>query len=442
MTSDAKGHFLNNLQCFSPDGKWLVYDTRNDDAHIARTGSIEMVNVQTGEIKLLYHTQNQTEFGPGVGAAAFSPVTNRVIFIHGIRNANEGNPYSFTRRTGVAVDTDQPGQAIFMDARDITEPFTAGALRGGTHAHSWSGDGKWLSFTYNDYVVEQLHKIDPKIQDLRTVGVMFPAKVGVRADNDRESDASGESGENNGGEMFSIVITDVTEDPVAGSNEIDKAFDECWIGTDGYLNASNIRVHKAIAFQGNVKDREGKTKTELFVVDLPEELITALPGQPFIESKSGRIAVSSGIKQRRITFTNDGVQGPRHWLRSNPDGTQIAFLSKDQSGFINIFFVSPNGGEVRQLTSYQFNIQSGLNYSPDGKHIAYVAQNAIYLTECATGKCYKLTDSLADTEKPTGSINWSPDGQQLAYNRYVKNEDGNHLQIFLMEIKDIVITSL
>lgn len=431
LTSDAKGHFLNNLQCFSPDGKWLVYDTRNDDAHIARTGSIEMVNVETGEIKPLYNTHNQTEFGPGVGAAAFSPVTNKVIFIQGIRNANEGNPYSFTRRTGVAVDTDQPGQAIFMDARDVIEPFTAGALRGGTHAHSWSGDGKWLSFTYNDYVVEQLSKIEPEIQDLRTIGIMFPAKVAVRAD---------KAGENNSGEMFAIVVTDVTEDPVAGSDEIDKAFDECWIGTNGYLNASNIRVNKAIAFQGNVKDRNGKTKTELFVVDLPEELITALPGQPFRESKSGRIAVPSGLKQRRITFTNEGVQGPRHWLRSTPDGTQIAFLSKDQSGFINVFSVSPNGGEVRQLTSCQFNIQSGLNFSPDGKYIAYVAQNAIYLTECATGKCLKLTDSLADVEKPIGSVNWSPDGQQLAYNRYVKNEDGNHLQVFLMEIKNIVIT--
>lgn len=366
-----------------------------------------------------------------MGAAAFSPVTNKVIFIQGIRNANEGNPYSFTRRTGVAVDTDQPGQAIFMDARDVIEPFTAGALRGGTHAHSWSGDGKWLSFTYNDYVVEQLSKIEPEIQDLRTVGIMFPAKVAVRAD---------KAGENNSGEMFAIVVTDVTEDPVAGSDEIDKAFDECWIGTNGYLNASNIRVNKAIAFQGNVKDRNGKTKTELFVVDLPEELITALPGQPFRESKSGRIAVPSGLKQRRITFTNEGVQGPRHWLRSTPDGTQIAFLSKDQSGFINVFSVSPNGGEVRQLTSCQFNIQSGLNFSPDGKYIAYVAQNAIYLTECATGKCLKLTDSLADVEKPIGSVNWSPDGQQLAYNRYVKNEDGNHLQVFLMEIKNIVIT--
>lgn len=56
LTSDAKGHFLNNLQCFSPDGKWLVYDTRNDDAHIARTGSIEMVNVETGESRSIIPT--------------------------------------------------------------------------------------------------------------------------------------------------------------------------------------------------------------------------------------------------------------------------------------------------------------------------------------------------------------------------------------------------
>ncbi len=427
LTFGAKGHFLNNLQCFSADGKWLVYDTRNDDAHIARTGGIEMVNTETGAIKILFRTQNQTEFGPGVGAAAFSPVTDRVIFIQGIRNASNANPYSFTRRTGIAVDTDQPGQAIFMDARDIIEPFTAGALRGGTHAHSWSGDGQWLSFTYNDYVVEQLNKTDPKIQDLRTVGIMFPAKVRVAADGDEE---------NNGGEMFAIIITEVTENPAAGSDEINKAFDECWIGTNGYLNADNTRVKKAIAFQGNVKDKDGKSKTEIFVVDLREDLISALPAQPFRTTKDGRIAVPPGIKQRRITFTTEGVQGPRHWLRSNPDGTAIAFLSKDQWGFINIFSISPNGGEARQLTFHEFDIQSGLNYSPDGKHIAYIAQNGIYLTACATGKYRKLTDSLTDPGKLTGSISWSPDGKQLAYNRYVKQEDGDYLQVFLMQIDD------
>src|SRR5690606_16502671 len=132
--------------------------------------------------RVLYRTANQTEAGPGVGAATFSPVEDRVLFIHGIRNADASGPYGMTRRTGVAIDIARPGEPVFMDARDIVPPFTKGALRGGTHAHSWSGDGQWISFTYNDYVMEQLGKADMAIRDLRTVGIMVPHHVEVDED--------------------------------------------------------------------------------------------------------------------------------------------------------------------------------------------------------------------------------------------------------------------
>ena len=34
--------------------------------------------------------------------------------------------------------------------------------------------------------------------------------------------------------MFSVIVAKVTENPQPGSDEIDKAFDEGWIGTKGY----------------------------------------------------------------------------------------------------------------------------------------------------------------------------------------------------------------
>ena len=424
LTTDPKGHFLNTNQCFSADGKWLVYDTRNDDSKIGSTGSIEMVNVVTGEMKQLYHTKNQTEYGPGLGAVSFSPAANRVIFIHGIRNANEKNPYGFTRRTGVAIDVNNPGVPIFMDARDIIAPYTSGALRGGTHAHSWSGDGQRLSFTYNDEVIAQLSKTNPDVQDLRTVGVMFPGKVKVTDD---------ANGENNSGEMSSVVVTKVIENPIAGSDDIDKAFDECWIGKKGYQKADGNWQGRAIAFQGNVKDETGQTKTEIFVVDLPADLTEANPGEALAGTANRRPDVPRGVKQRRITFTRKGVQGPRHWLRSSPDGTHIAFLSKDPSGFINAFVVSPNGGRVKQVSFHLFDIQSGLNFSPDGQYISYVAQNAIYITELSTGESKQLTENSSDDSRPVSAVIWSPDGKTMAYNRYVKDAGGNYLQIFLLQ---------
>ncbi|MNX86915.1 translocation protein TolB [compost metagenome] len=124
--------------------------------------------------------------------------------------------------------------------------------------------------------------------------------------------------------------------------------------------------------------------------------------------------------------------GPRHWLRSSPDGTQIAFLSKDTFGFINAFVVSPNGGLVKQISFNSFDIQSGLNFSPNGRYISYVAQNAIYITELATGESKQLIESSAQEDRPVSAVIWSPDGKTLAYNRYVKN-DGSYLQIFLLK---------
>nr|WP_121273620.1 DUF3748 domain-containing protein [Pedobacter schmidteae] len=424
LTNQAYGHTLNTHQVFSKDGRWLVYDTRNDDSKIASTGNIEMVNVATGEIKLLYQTKNQTEYGPGVGAATFSPVADRVIFIHGIVNADQNNPYGFTRRTGVAIDVNNPGVPLFMDARDITAPFTQGALRGGTHAHSWSGDGQCISFTYNDFVIEQLSKTNPDVQDLRTVGVMFPAKVEVPEDS---------SGENNSGEMFAVVVTEVIENPVVGSDEIYKAFDECWIGKKGYRKDDGSWQERAIAFQGNVRDKNGLQKTEVFVVDLPVDLNRLYPEEKLAGTAFSRPGVPEGIKQRRITFTEAGVVGPRHWLRCSADGSQIVFLSKDPSGFINAFSVSPNGGPVKQVSFHQFDIQSGINFSPDGQYISYVAQNAVYITEVAAGTAQQLTANASDANRPVGTVSWSPDGKALAYNRYVENVEGNYLQIFLLK---------
>ena len=423
LTQAPQGHTLHNTQVFSKDGQWIVYDTRNDDAQIGSTERIEMVHVETGTVKPLYHTEHQTVYGPGVGAATFSPTKDRVLFIHGIRNADINRPYSMTRRTGVAIDIEQPGVPIFMDARDITPPFTPGALRGGTHAHSWSGDGQWISFTYNDFIMEQRAKSDTSVQDLRMVGVMVPQPVTVAPDT---------SLENNSGAYFSMVVTDVTETPLPGSDAIDKAFDESWIGKNGYQRPDGSRQQRAIAFQGNVRDTAGNTVTEIFVVDLPDELPTAANSHPLEGTSNHRPGVPSGISQRRITHTARGVEGPRHWLRTTPDGSLICYLAKDEKGVVQLFGVSPNGGTPHVLTHLNFSIEGPFNIDPSGTWVAYPADNSIFLTNLKTGETERITPRFTDLEKPVGAPNWSPDGNTLAYNRYVGEGDTRFLQIFLL----------
>src|SRR5690606_28213760 len=111
----------------------------------------------------------------------------------------------------------------------------------------------------------QLAKTASGVRDLRTVGIMVPGTVKVPFDG---------SLENNSGICFSVVVTDVTENPEPGSDAIDKAFDECWIGKSGYQKSDGTHQQRAIAFQGNVRNTEGETVTEIFVIDLPDEVPT------------------------------------------------------------------------------------------------------------------------------------------------------------------------
>jgi len=424
LTFSDNGHTIHNTQVFSKDGQWIVYDTRNDDTQIGRTGSIELVHTRTGACRVLYRTDHPSEYGPGVGAATFSPVADTVIFIHGIRNANSAKPYSATRRTGVAVAINHPLKPIFMDARDIVPPFTQGALRGGTHAHSWSGDGQWISFTYNDYVMEQLSKTDSSVRDLRTVGVMVPGVVQVEADT---------AGENNSGQWFSAVVAKVVDHPKPGTDEIDKAYDEGWIGREGYFREEDSRQQRAIAFQGDTRNERNEVITEVFVLDLPDDIYEpASVDEPLEGSLHKRPGVPKGVIQRRLTHSEKGIVGPRHWLRSTSDGNLIAFLSTDEKGVVQLFGVSPNGGKVKQLTHHPFAVQGPFNFSPDGKYIAYPADNSVFITSLATGESQRITSRFSDKEKPIGAPSWSANGHMIAYNRYVTKGEEAFLQVFLL----------
>lgn len=426
LTRDETGHCVNTTQCFSPDDQWIVYDGRNHDTMIGSTGTIAMVHTGTGEMKTLYQVPGQSAYGPGVGAATFSPVSNRVLFIHGIRNADKEHPYSITRRTGVAIDILHPQKPLFLDARDVTEPFTNGALRGGTHAHTWTSDGEWISFTYNDFVMEQAAKSHPGIKDLRTIGLLVPGRrITVQPD---------DKGENNDGEMFALLAVPVTETPPAGSDEVEKAFDETWIGVSGYQKTDGTRQKRAIAYQGNVRDKDGKLKTEIFVADIPDNILELVAGEAIAGTDTTRPVVPAAITHRRITFTEKGVSAtPRHWLRSNAEGSLIGFLAEDDKKNIQLFGVSPLGGEIRQLTHHEFSIQGPFNFSPDGKRVAYAADNSVFITEVATGKSERITARVNNDDRPAGAVTWSNSGKMLCYNRYAGTGEMRFLQIFLLQ---------
>ena len=437
LTFEPRNHYLDNNDNFSPDDRWLVYDTRHEvagppAAEVGANSNIEKVNVETGEIRVVYETENQTPYGPGVGAAGYHPSENKIVCMHGLLNCDANRPYWFWRRTGVLIDESRPGERIFLDARDVTPPFTPGALRGGTHRHEWSGDGKWIGFTYNDAIMAELEKRTGKKLNLRTIGVA----TGIRAV-DVDDDAEGE---NVDGIWFSALVVKVVPNPTPGTDEISRAFSDAWVGTRGYRRPDGT-WQRARAFLGNIVTADGRKVTEVFIVDIPDRIDIPGDAGPLEGTATTMPAPPRGARQRRLTYTEDRkypgvVTEPRHWVRSSPDGSRISYLAKDDNGIVQVFFISPLGGEPVQVTHHKSGVQSTVRWNPNGREICYVCDNSIFVCDVKPGSGFgrarRLTARTADT--PMCPV-YSHDGKMIAYNRVVPNGRRSYKQIFLLKLR-------
>ncbi len=439
LTFAPHGHILTNSATWSPDSRWLVYDVRSDPAGDQFDGTrIERINVSTGDVQVLFQSQN----GANCGVATTSPRDGTVVFIHGPETPNQDWPYSAYHRRGVLVNPYKPGHATNLDARNVVAPFTAGALRGGTHVHTFSGDGEWVSFTYEDHVLATRSAAEDadteadasKHYDLnqRNVGVSVPVRS-VRTPKAHPR--------NHDGSHFSVVVTRTHNAPKPGSDEIERAFSDAWIGRDGYMKADGSRQHRALAFQGHVRTISGETISEVFVVDIPGDVTVPANDGPLQGTSTLRPRPPRGTQQRRLTYTVErkypGIQGIRHWLRSSPNGSQIAFLMKSDDGVAQLWTISPNGGSPRQLTNNPHSIGSAFSWSPDGTMIAHVMDQSVCVTLVDSGETLRLTDRSAGEVRPEACV-FSPDGSMIAYVRQVSTDERatqKRNQIFVLDVK-------
>jgi hypothetical protein len=428
LTDSPQNHFMSPFGPFSPDGQWIVYDTRDDETAMGRNGRIEHVNTQTGRKELVYQTPGQTQYGPGCGTASYSPVENKIVFIHGILRTTAERPYDFTRRMGAAVAPG--GKMSFIDARDVTPPFTSGALRGGTHAHEWSGDGNWIGFTYNDQIMAKLEKDTGRPADLRTVGVSANLRP-VTVDKDQD-------GENNDGLWYSVVVARVTPDPAAGSDQISRAFENAWVGKLGYRKEDGS-MQRAQAFLGRIRTADGRDVDEVFIVDIPDRIDAAGHTGPLEGTAAMMPQPPQGCVQRRLTFTAHkrypgAVSMPRHWVFSSACGEYIGFLAKDDAGIVQLCTVSPRGGDPLQITRHTESIESTFSWHPTEPVVCYAAGGSIYLCRIDTGKPMppkRLTQASGD---PVIYPCWSPDGRSIAFCSIPDRAKNTHRQIFLLRL--------
>ena len=416
VTNTVQNHLLTNSSIWSPDSEWIVYDTRPTPEKFEGT-KIEAVNIKTGEIRSLYESKN----GAKCGVATWHPQEPKVIFILGPEAPTAEWSYGFTRRRGAIADARKPGEIEAMDAMNYAPPFTPGALRGGSHVHIFSPDGKRVSFTYEDEILARLGDGEGHDLNQRNIGVSTAGRpVQVTRDHPR----------NNSGTYFSTIVTKTVSHPKPGSDEINRACEEAWIGNDGYLRADGSWQTQALAFQGQVTAADGRQHYEVFIVDLPDD-ITKAGRAPLEGTPATYPAPPAGTAQRRLTFTDTqkfpGVQGPRHWLKSSPDGSKIAFLMRDDSGVAQIWTISPNGGAPTKLTSNSWDVASAFSWSPDGKLIACIMDGSVFVTDTRTGESRRLTAKSDALLEPYACV-ISPDGKQIAYARKENGFD----QIYLV----------
>ena len=418
ITFDRRHHQLTNINVWTPDSQWLVYDVRPNGGSF--TGlTIEKIHVKTKQQQIIYTAMQ----GAHVGVATVCPIEPvRYAFIHGPENPDDEWHYDFHHRRGVIVNESEQNRAFNIDACSLTPPYQAGALRGGTHVHVFSPDGSRLSFTYNDHI---MHELGCEY-DQRNVAVAVPLKaVNVAKKHPREYD----------GEYFCTVISQTVAHPKKGSDEINKAYEECWIGTQGYTKVDGSQQRWAIAFIGDTVSEDGEKVSDIFLVDLPDDnhAFSIEGDKPLAGTDTTMPAVAKGIHQVRLTNTANrkyaGVLNqPRHWLRSSPKGDAIAFLMKEGNGVVQLYTVSPSTKEIKQITSQDWDIQSAFTWNSNGQYLTFICDNSVMLCNAKTGELTRLTEKTAQAPS-SDAVVFSPYDQYIAFMRDV---DG-YRQIFTVE---------
>jgi len=114
----------------------------------------------------------------------------------------------------------------------------------------------------------------------------------------------------------------------------------------------------------------------------------------------------------------------------NETRSRIAFRSTKQPG--GVFVMNADGSGMRHLYTEPYTVIDHFSWSPDGRHLAVEGGwegtgRQIRRVDLSTGISRVL-------DRGGASPDWSPDGQSIAFHKYVNSSVGN--QVFVMNASD------
>ena len=411
ITFSPKTHALDNNDNFSPDGRFLCYDTRGTiyNENLANSKSIEKVEIASGEETVLWDPPSITgeEAAPGVAAVSFHPIENKVIFIHGpfLDEVKERGTYSIRNRTALEVDGNGKKEAVKMDMRDISnKETTPGAHRGGTHRHEYSKDGGRIGFTYDDFLIRDYD---------RTIGFMQP-------------NAHAPEGYTH---YFSVILKP-SEIGKSKAGEIEKAYGDSWIDSSGTMRA----------FIGKVRAENGVDyHTDLFIAVIPldVDVTSSCSG-----TQDQYPEPPEGITIHRLTHGMN-VSGI---VRGSYDGSQIAIVAPDDESIDQLYIIQAVGADEQPTRVTSFNSPvSSIRWHPSGEWVFFISDGDLFVTYVGTRLRFGKTLKLSDDRLVRDQLVISPEGDLLAYIIPVPTQDnsgaivtdasGNDFrQIFIMDL--------
>ena len=122
------------------------------------------------------------------------------------------------------------------------------------------------------------------------------------------------------------------------------------------------------------------------------------------------VELATGVVKQLTNLPGIGLR-----ISWSVDGKKLLFTKEDAAAIGNLFTMAPDGTGLKQITRCAKVYCNDGHFSPDGTQIAFVYGDRV-ATIGANGANLKMVTGPKDPQPHWPS--WSPDGKQLAYERY------------------------